>query len=563
MRRDHLALARERAVCADVIEDRHLVGANRQRRRIDQRRADAHVARGLDDLDAAGLGVAVAERERQPDRDRVDRLGDGGEQGDRAGIGPAVVLRTPVAETNGRVDHDGGRLEPVLQRRRIDIRLERRARLPQRIGRAVELARAVIAAADHGADRAVRHVRHHRAGLFDVIILPELPQRILDRVFRDLLDVAVEAGADDEHALGHRFRERIDQLLHLVEGVVEIIVRRPLVAAVDHARGIAPRAEHLTLGHEPGFDQIVEHHVGAGARGRQVDVRRELGRRLEQAGEHRRFGEVHVARRLVEIELRRRVDAERAAAHVGAVKVELQDVPLGEARFEPEGEKELLELAVERALEGEKEVLGELLGERRAALHGLARPDVLHEGARGAEEVDAEVLEEAPVFGGEGRLDHVVGDFLERHGVIVQDAALADLAPLAVEELHAVAARREDLALVHFLEGGNGERVHEDEAAAGERQSLRHQLIGDLAPSIETETREEARRGVPAILEGFPGIREARVDPTVETQPVDAAPPPLPLPAEPVAQRNPQDDPRARIPAGRRSNLEHSARFWR
>ena len=44
-----------------------------------------------------------------------------------------------------------------------------------------------------------------------------------------------------------------------------------------------------------GLDQVVQHDVGARARGRQVDVRRKSRRRLEQAGEHRGFGQVHVA----------------------------------------------------------------------------------------------------------------------------------------------------------------------------------------------------------------------------------------------------------------------------
>ena len=55
--------------------------------------------------------------------------------------------------------------------------------------------------------------------------------------------------------------------------------------------------------------------------------------------------------------------------------------------------------------------------------------------------VDAEVLEEAAVLGGERRLDQVVWNLLERHGVVVQDAALADLDAVAVEELDRVLAR--------------------------------------------------------------------------------------------------------------------------
>ena len=48
-----------------------------------------------------------------------------------------------------------------------------------------------------------------------------------------------------------------------------------------------------------------------------------------------RFGQVHVARRLAEIILRRRVDAEGAAAHIGAVEIELEDLVLGQARLQP------------------------------------------------------------------------------------------------------------------------------------------------------------------------------------------------------------------------------------
>ena len=55
----------------------------------------------------------------------------------------------------------------------------------------------------------------------------------------------------------------VDELAHLVERPVEIIVRRALVAAVDRDRRIAARAEHLALGHEAGLDQVVEHDVGA------------------------------------------------------------------------------------------------------------------------------------------------------------------------------------------------------------------------------------------------------------------------------------------------------------
>ena len=78
---------------------------------------------------------------------------------------------------------------------------------------------------------------------------------------------------------------------------------------------------NLSGGHEAGIDEIGQHEVRAGTRRWQVDMRRELGRRLEQASQHGGFGQRDLADRLSEVELRCRLDAECAAAHVGAVKV--------------------------------------------------------------------------------------------------------------------------------------------------------------------------------------------------------------------------------------------------
>ena len=201
-----------------------------------------------------------------------------------------------------------------------------------------------------------------------MIIAPELPQLVFDGLFGGMLHVHVDRGADHEDALVIGFGECIDQLAHLVERIVEIIIRRILLAAVDRGGGIAPCAEHLALGHEAGVDQIVEHQVGAGARGRQVDVRRVFGRRLEQAGQHRGFRQIDVARRLVEVEMRSAVDAESAAAHIGAVEIEFENFVLGQPGFQPDRQERLVDLALDGALVAEEQVFRELLGDRGAAL---------------------------------------------------------------------------------------------------------------------------------------------------------------------------------------------------
>ena len=71
---------------------------------------------------------------------------------------------------------------------------------------------------------------------------------------------------------------------------------------------------------------------------------------------------------------------------------------------------------------------------RRAALDDRIGADVFRHGAEQAEEIDAEMVEEAAVLGGQHRLDDMVRHLVDRHGIALDDAALADLVAVAVEE---------------------------------------------------------------------------------------------------------------------------------
>src|SRR6185436_5089134 len=115
-------------------------------------------------------------------------------------------------------------------------------------------------------------------------------------------------------------------------------------------------------------------------------------------------------------------------------EIELEDLLLGEVGLEPDGEIRLLDLALEGPLVRKEHVLGELLRDRRAALNHGVGPEVLDERAEGAEEVDAEMVEKAPVLGRDHRLDEMVGHLLERHRIGMANTALADLVAVAVEE---------------------------------------------------------------------------------------------------------------------------------
>src|SRR5258708_26994088 len=99
-----------------------------------------------------------------------------------------VVLWAPVADADRRVDHDRGRLVTVRERGRVDVRLERGAGLTQRVGRAVELALAVVAPADHRAYRAVE-IDHDGGGLPCLIVVAALADHPLHRVLPFVLQI--------------------------------------------------------------------------------------------------------------------------------------------------------------------------------------------------------------------------------------------------------------------------------------------------------------------------------------------------------------------------------------
>ncbi len=291
-----------------------------------------------------------------------------------------------------------------------------------------------------------------------------------------------------------------------------------VVAAVDRGRRVAPRAEHLSFGHEPGLDQVVEHDVGAGAGGRQIDVRGKTRRRLEQAGEHRRLGEVHVARRFAEIVLRGGVDAERAAAHIGAVEIELEDLVLRQVGLQPYRQVGLLHLALDGPLVAEKQVLGELLGDRGAALDHAAGPRIGGDGAQRAGDVDAEMLVEAPVLGGERRLDQVVGEFLERDGIVVADAARADLVAVAVEEGDGELGLLQPVVVGSLAKGRDRQRQHQDEPAGSQRPGFRQQLDGKPPPAGDVEAVHVGGEPLVELAQPGEGAENRRIEPGVEVQ---------------------------------------------
>src|SRR3974390_796455 len=97
--------------------------------------------------------------------------------------------------------------------------------------------------------------------------------------------------------------------------------------------------------------------------------------------------------------MRGAIDAEGTAAHIGAIEIELQDLVLGKPRLKPDREKRLVDLALDGALVGEEQVLGELLGDRRTALAHAAGLGVGHKRAHRTGDIDAEMVVETAALG--------------------------------------------------------------------------------------------------------------------------------------------------------------------
>ena len=204
-----------------------------------------------------------------------------------------------------------------------------------------------------------------------------------------------------------------------------------------------------------------------------------FGRRLEQPGQHRRLGQVHIGDLLAEIELGCRRRAEIAAAHIGAVEIELEDLVLGIMPLQPDREERLLDLALEGTLGAQEQVLGQLLGDRGTALGRVFALRVGHQRPERTDRVDAPVIVKAPILGGESRLDEIVRQFVERVGIVGADAAAADLVAVAIKE-----GDGEILGLVEAAGRGGIERRQR-------QRRHQHHADGEEAEAVGDDFNEE------------------------------------------------------------------------
>src|SRR5262245_6219204 len=142
------------------------------------------------------------------------------------------------------------------------------------------------------------------------------------------------------------------------------------------------------------------------------------------------------------------------------------------------------------------------------------------------------MLVEATIFGGERRLDQVVGELIERDRVIVSDAAGADFVTIAVQEGYRELGLFEPVVIRGFTEGGDGERQHDQQAPIAQGQALRQRLHERPAPPArDMEPVHQDGEALVKLPSPGLGLVQAEVDPGIEIEQEAAQPD---LPADPI-----------------------------
>ena len=145
--------------------------------------------------------------------------------------------------------------------------------------------------------------------------------------------------------------------------------------------------------------------------------------RPDETRQHGRLADGELLGFLHEVESRSLPDAEDALGavlpEIDLVEIVLEDLVLGVHPLRHQRHERFLDLALQRAVALQEEVLHQLLGQGAAALDDAAAPQISHEGAQHRHRVHAAVIVEALVLHCQHGLPHPGGNVLQ-----ADDAAL-------------------------------------------------------------------------------------------------------------------------------------------
>ncbi len=205
------------------------------------------------------------------------------------------------------------------------------------------------------------------------------------RIDAETDDQVRRLGAGDLHRLGR--------------GHVEHIAEVPLAWRLRRQRRRRGQRGLLVGGADPALGaHRGQDDVRAGQGRVHVVGQRQPRRRLGQGGQQRRLLQGQLAGRLAEVGFGGGVDPIGVVAKEDAVEVELQHFVLAHRLFHPPGDHRLLQLAAHGLVGRQEQGLGQLLGQGRAALDGVAGLQVGPQRPGDAAQIDRAVLVKPPVL---------------------------------------------------------------------------------------------------------------------------------------------------------------------
>ena len=127
------------------------------------------------------------------------------------------------------------------------------------------------------------------------------------------------------------------------------------------------------------------------------------------------------------------------------------------------------------------------------------------------------MIEEAAVFRCQNRLDQRIRQLVDRHGILVNDAAMADLVAVAIQERDGEIALRPPVSLGVF-KGGKGERQHQHGTGRAPGHAFAEHLENCPFPTAYAKAAEEDGDILPPDAEPETGIPDGGIDPRIDAQ---------------------------------------------
>ena len=129
-----------------------------------------------------------------------------------------------------------------------------------------------------------------------------------------------------------------------------------------------------------------------------------------------------------------RLDTENSGAEINPVEIKRENLVLGVTRLQIDRQHRFLDFALESAAGREEQILGELLGEGRTALHHMPRHHVGDAGARHADGIKTEMIAEAAVFNRDEGVGDIVRQVFGLDHLALCQAAAGDLIAVIVQD---------------------------------------------------------------------------------------------------------------------------------